>query len=270
MKEKKEESNLIKKIYLICYSQPRYREEIKKMIYNKKSSYPYADGIINKMLDEKAGFPLAICTNKTEKESHNKNVILESDELTAPYEKVVSDGRARRGEFYISKIEPVFQTIKSRILEMKKTPELTTDEEKIIISMLKDNGFRESFEVTFSKIDFKHQNIDPEYLIINYQSSIAGIFYVLKKMYGEEELGKIIDKINTYKNFDKKAKEAVEKRENIKEALDLISMDLESVLKLKNLSYIFNKADLNLLHKIMVLYPQNAFYVSTLLMLQDE
>ena len=71
---------------------PRYREEIKLLLYDKKTtSYPSADGWINTMLDKDADYSIIKCVK--DKNVMGNRVILSSDELTDKYNKKLNDGR---------------------------------------------------------------------------------------------------------------------------------------------------------------------------------
>ena len=253
----------------MCYSQPRYKGEIKFLLYGRDTrKYNSVDKWFEEMGNGETKYKLVECSRIGFK--GNYVTLKSSDELTKEYKKELLDGRTKRSTFYISSVQPVFDYINESFTTLPTTYMLNERDKKRLLTMLKANAFRKSVELSFPTkkvsdkivIDYS-QDVNPLHYITDAFTQTAGAVYALKQRYPEIE--KLMP--NIYKNgFNGNARKFYKKNKNIQDAMGLLSATMKKTLVSKELATLFIKADMTLLRKLTYLNPRAKQNAGLLLM----
>jgi hypothetical protein len=237
MKEKKEKIlNLDEKIYLICYCKPRYVTEIAELLYQKQtqrySKLTGKSGIISTML----------------KKNELKEIDMKVD---------TRDKRAKRRQYFQSEINPIFNSILTRLDDKKIT--LDTIETQELKTILDAPEFRNTICYFFpkKKIEGKEYldlsiDINPIWFIYNNLINTASLVYTIRQHVNlsTKELMKAIDMTD-----EKNARKIKQKNKPLDESLKLTNISITNILENKEATKLFLRVKPSLLHKLMDLEP---------------
>lgn len=264
-------NSYVKKIYMICYTEPRYKAEIGKMLYGE--SKPTVDKWLREeMLPNDSEFPLEICSHEQVLGNLFK---FKSQEFNDEWKKEIPDGRAHNKQHYIAKAQPILDYINNEFEESELKYYLEDAEQEKVLDILRSQAFRKAIKLSLPKtiVDEKtvvnfSKDIEPLYHIAFSITYSAGVIFGLRRRYGSMKVKEIVSLINNKEKFEKKVKSKQIKKKASRqiEAMEMFNVNLEQTLKQVELTNIFLNTDITLLKKLTMINPHGK-YAAGLVML---